>query len=355
MKHLLNKPIRSIMRMAPALIAWSLMAADAPPFVEVLSLIRTNLVDANDADLNTAAVQGLVQQFPGRVLLTTNATERAAAGPAEPAIARAQVFNGTAGYVRVSRVEAGLAGAFATALSHLTASNQLAGLVIDLRLARGEDYAEAAKVADQFLREPRPLADWGAGPVAATPKTNAFSEPVVVLANRETAGAAEALAAILRQSQVGLVIGGRTAGHAAVFKDFPLSNGQVLRVAVAPVRIGEGQSLTPEGVVPDIVVNVPLAEEKAFLTDPFRVSSRPAGTSGTGPAATNRPARLTEADLVRMKREGLDPDSPTATRVPPAAGSPRATREPPVVTDPSLARALDLLKALALVPRDPER
>ena len=61
--------------------------------------------------------------------------------------------------------------------------------------------------------------------------------------------------------------------------------------------------------------------------------------SGTN-RAVRRP-RFNEAELVRERREGISEADMTAL----------GSREPekPMVTDPALARALDLLKGLALV------
>ncbi len=63
--------------------------------------------------------------------------------------------------------------------------------------------------------------------------------------------------------------------------------------------------------------------------------------------ATNLPARstrLNEAELVREHEEGLDRDDDDEA---PAAIRPEPAK--PLVNDPVLARALDLLKGLALV------
>jgi hypothetical protein len=59
---------------------------------------------------------------------------------------------------------------------------------------------------------------------------------------------------------------------------------------------------------------------------------------------TNSPRRprYNEAQLVRERREGLSPDA----ELPPQRN---LEPEKPLVRDPVLARALDLLKALALV------
>jgi len=307
--------------------------AEMPSFQEVYDLVRSNLAGASEATVNQSAVRGLLQQFPGRVLLVTN-TPPAGVATNEPALASVRTFERAFGYVRVARVEPGLAGAIGAELARWSSSNHFDGLVLDLRFARGEDFAEAARVADLLVTEARPLIDWGQGVVSATAKTNAVPGAVAVLVNGRTAGAAEAIAAALRQAETAILIGSHTAGEAAIFKEFPLTTGDRLRVATGAVRVGDGLALSPEGVTPDIGVEVGVADEMAYLADPYR---------SVGLAGTNRVGRLTEAGLVKMRREGLDPDT--------APVPVQATHLPvgPWVTDPVLARALDLLTGLAVV------
>jgi len=104
-----------------------------------------------------------------------------------------------------------------------------------------------------------------------------------------------------------------------------------------------------EGLQPDIAVEVSPQDERAYYADAYKgiTSSNPGGM-GLGAAnpavATNsaRRMRFNEAELVREHREGLNTDAETA---PPRAREP----EKPLVHDPVLARALDLLKGLAVV------
>jgi len=61
-------------------------------------------------------------------------------------------------------------------------------------------------------------------------------------------------------------------------------------------------------------------------------------------SVTNRlPRHLTEAELVRMHRDGERPDADL-----PAAKAPEA-EAPHVVYDPALARSIDLIKGLSVV------
>jgi C-terminal processing protease CtpA/Prc len=282
-------------------------------------------------------------------LLLTNtpasATPTAEAG-AGPSLGKSTTFDENYGYLRVARVASGLAGEVTEAISALSASNRLKGLVLDLRFAGGSDYAAAAEVADRFVAEEKPLLAWGDGKAQSTAKTNAFGHPVVVLVNAGTSGASEGLAAALRAADAGLLIGATTAGSAAVFEEFSLKNGQRLRIASKRVQAGENQVLPLSGIVPDIAVSVGSEDEKQYFADAYKVIARPAARTAASTnltaAATNRPTRINEAELVRMRREGIDPEAP--------ARSARAEAQAkPVVTDPALARGLDLLKALAVV------
>jgi len=168
--------------------------------------------------------------------------------------------------------------------------------------------------------------------------------------NRQTAGAAEALAAALRQTGAGLILGGRTAGQAMVAQDFPLKNGDRLRIATGAIQLGDGSALSERGLKPDIAVEVSPEDERAYYADAFKAMEKTnllaSGslsftnlTSGTNRLA--RRPRFNEAELVRERREGVSEADLTALRV----------REPekPTVQDPALARALDLLRGLALV------
>ncbi len=316
----------------------------APDFKEVFELVRTHLPGLSEAELNRAALEGLLAQLKGRVELleATNAASEAAAPP----VAAARVLETDVAWFRVTRVQNGLAQELARRLTDWSASNRLAGIVLDLRYAEGSDYAAAAAVADLFMTEEKPLLDWGNGPVRSEKKFNALRLPAVVLVNRHTAGAAEALAALLRQSGAGLILGGVTAGRARAWQEFALRSGQRLRVAGAPVKLGDGTPLPDEGLKPDIEVAVPPQQERALYEDPYGSETQTnLLTTAGGPPGTNnvggRRFRPTEADLVRARREGR-----SLTNEPPE-------REPaparPLIRDPVLARAVDLIKGLAVV------
>jgi len=130
---------------------------------------------------------------------------------------------------------------------------------------------------------------------------------LVILVGRQTRGAALALAGQLRQAGDGIVIG-------------------------APNEAGT--------LSPDLMVSVPADEEKLFWENPFAQTA----TNAAAVSSTNNLLALvdhtSEAELVRKRvKDGDDDEVFTPT--------PRAPMAKPVIRDPALARAVDLLKALA--------
>lgn len=336
----------------PSSRAQSKAEADgAPDFKEVYESIRAHAAGLTETELNRAAVQGLVAALGPKVTLVTNGSPAKPLVEA-PLVSRSHLMEGEMAYVRVEKVGEELAKAVSEAWQTLGRTNKAKGLVLDLRYARGDDYAAAAATADLFLKKDLPLLNWGNGLVRSKEKADAISVPVAVLVNRFTAGAAEALAAAMRETGAGLILGGMTAGRAAVAQEFPLKNGDRLRIATAPVQLGNGSALSFQGLKPDIAVDVTAEDEQAYYADAFKLPVRSDLATAGGLVLTNLPGstnrllrrpRFNEADLVRERREGLSEADLT--------GGGDHEENKPIVHDPVLARALDLLKGLAVVRR----
>jgi hypothetical protein len=203
-----------------------------------------------------------------------------------PALAKAVILENDALYLRVGHVEKNLAAEIRSAQNTLTATNKTAGTILDLRFAGGDDPDAAKTAADLFTKRKLPLA---------------------ILVNGETHGAAAALAADLRGANDGLIFGDSAK------------------------------------VKPDIEVKTSLADERAFLENPFGTLAQ---SETNSPPSTNNflsfVDRTTEADLVREKIKDGDEDEDSA---PPSAAEPQK----PFIRDPALARAVDLIKGLAVV------
>ena len=335
---------------ATTLSAFASVTNDLPRFEEVYKLLRENM-GVSASELDQAAVKGLIHQLQPQALLVSDAAAVASANAA--GLGKTRVYDGAFVYFQISAVGNELADKVMTAYRDLAATNKtrIKGVIIDLRFANGSDFAAAAKTADDFLNNEQPLLAWGTNSVHATKKRNAIIVPVAILVNHETSGAAEALAAVLRDTNVGLLIGGTTAGRASVYKSFALTSGEKLRIATAQIKVADTKVLSAP-LKPDIAVDVSADDEKIWMNDPYKVLHKPEtakeadadsfASEGTSNAPIRR--RLNEAELVREQREGLDPEAELATERPKLK-----TDDVPVLSDPALLRGLDLLKGLAVV------
>src|SRR3954463_11197208 len=203
-------------------------------FREIYDLIREHAGGISQQELDRAAVKGLLSALKPRVSLVTNGI--AHTNDMFPLVTRSNLFDGEIAYVRIGRVGPGLPDAVRSACDALKRTNRLQGVVLDLRFATGDDYDAAAGVVDLFLNKDEPLLNWGNGVIRSKTKKNAITSPVAVLVNHDTKAAAEALAASVRQSGTGLLLGSRTAGEAMVAKEFSLKNGERLRIATARIE-----------------------------------------------------------------------------------------------------------------------
>jgi hypothetical protein len=347
----------SALALAALLAAGGLLRADtipphgpAPDFKEVYELLRTNLAGATVENLNRAAVEGLLSRFPGKVSLIGGAADEPAAPQSGPALSTFVVIEGNVAYLRVGRVAASLADELGAAYRALAGTNKIAGVVLDLRFADGSDDTAAHVAAKLFAAK------------------KIIAGPLAVLVNGETRGAAESLAAALHQAGAGLIIGSPTAGEAMAFREFPLSNGERLRVAAAPASSG-GSMISR--VQPDIATTMTAGDERVFFDDPYQTIVT--GNTNSSPAGTNflpYVDHTSEADLVRqrqkdgkaigtsefhtrdtdllgprlIRRQGGDGDGDEDSTPAHAAGP-----QKPVIRDLVLARAVDLIKGLAIV------
>jgi hypothetical protein len=324
-------------------------SADSPDFKEVYDLIRTNVAGISQAQLDHSAVQALVTALAPKVMLVGSGSDTN--DDSGKFVTKVAIFSQDIGYFRVGRVESGLPEALHQSIKDLLSTNKLQGIVLDLRFADGRDFAAASGVADLFTSKERPLLDWGKGLQRSTGKSDAFMLPLVILVNHQTSGAAEALAAVLRDASAAVILGNRTAGQAMITQEFTLKNGQRLRIATAPIKLGSGATLSPEGLKPDIAVQVGPQEEREYMIDAFKnpqstnfviSSANLSLTNQPGTTNRSRRSRFNEAELVRERREGANLDGELSL----ARGN---EPEKPVVRDPALARGLDILKGLAVV------
>ena len=215
------------------------------------------------------------------------------------------------------------------------------GIILDLRAnAVPDDFQGATSILNLFAVSDTTLSKFKAPNSASPPNPGAdhlFHEPIIVLINGQTTGAAEALAACLKADGA-LVIGRKSQGSGAVFEQHVLSSGQVLRYLSDEVTLADGTTLWGHPVLPDIEVPVNDQMEKTALV----LIEKEGPLEVVGESAQRH--RLNEATLV----QGQDPDFDAYVaehEKKPDSPAPNLT---PVVRDIVLIHALDSLKAIQI-------
>jgi len=314
----------------------SLDAADLQAAITLLKSNFTNPDAITETELNRATVQGLMTRLPSGVKLLPN---RESAPMEAPTPLYSEILDGHIGYLRLGSLNSANLQAMDKSLSNFT-GKKMDALVVDLRASSGtNDFAVAAEFAKQFcpkgkalftLRKPAARQDH----VFNSDRDPAFHGLIMVLADGETAGGAEAVAAALRVYDKALLVGQPSAGRAAEYSDLALPGGKILRVAVAEMVSPEGHSLFPDGVKPDLPVEMSVADKLQI----FQLS----GEKGMGPFVyqAGRP-HMNEAALLA----GTNPELEAAEAAQQRRG--RAPEKPPA-HDPVLQRALDVVTSLEI-------
>src|SRR5205814_6212235 len=101
---------------------------------------------------------------------------------------------------------------------------------------------------------------------AAEPKQVVWKNPVAVLIDATTSGAAEVLASAVVANHRGDVVGERTFGLASEQKLITLDDGAALLLTVANYYNPGGKSIMEEGVVPTEVVRA-APEDESYAAD----------------------------------------------------------------------------------------
>ena len=248
---------------------------------------------------------------------------------------RAELEGNDIGYVRVTSFNEQTNDALRTKVEELgnEANGKLRGFVLDLRNNPGGLLDQAVAVSDSFLDQGEIVSTRGrhADNVQrynARKGDIAGGLPVVVLINGGSASASEIVAGALQDQRRAIVMGTQSFGKGSVQTIMPVGNQGAIRLTTARYYTPSGTSIQAKGITPDIEVHQ--ANIETLDDDPGR---READLRNR---LQNDQGEPDPADIV----DDLDEDKP--------ATSPADNAQVPKGEDYQLARAVDLLRGIAL-------
>jgi carboxyl-terminal processing protease len=134
-------------------------------------------------------------------------------------------------------------------------------VILDLRSNPGGLLAEAVGTASQFLRSGNVLlvrdARGHTTPIPVQSTERGLSLPMVVLINKGTASAAEIVAGALQDAHRAALVGETTFGTGTVLREFDLSDGSALLLAIEEWLTPSGRVFWHRGITPDVEVALP--------------------------------------------------------------------------------------------------
>jgi carboxyl-terminal processing protease len=159
------------------------------------------------------------------------------------------------GYVRLTTFSEGASVALGRAVKRVRDKGAV-GIVLDLRANGGGLLPEAVLTSSLFIPEGDTVVETRSrtqgNQVYKAVGGDLDPPPMVVLVNRDTASAAEILAAALQTSNDDPVVGTRTYGKGVFQQVIGLDNGGALDLTVGEFLTAEGVSLAGRGLKPDV-------------------------------------------------------------------------------------------------------
>ncbi|OUS11076.1 peptidase S41 [Gammaproteobacteria bacterium 53_120_T64] len=230
------------------------------------------------------------------------------------------------GYIRIAQFQANTGAEFRQSIKALLkASSPLKGLVLDLRNNPGGLLPASVEVADAMLDGGLVVYTEGRAQSANTRFSAKAGEllngtPLVILINGGSASASEIVAGAIQDHHRGVIMGTSSFGKGSVQNILPLSDGRAIKLTTARYFTPSGRSIQAEGVQPDIWV------ERAKIQ-----------------LATNLQPGIKEADLSGHISQGAEKSTKTAS----------SGKHPTSLDDYQLIEALNLLKGLAILSKQP--
>lgn len=231
------------------------------------------------------------------------------------------------GYIRITTFNAQTTLGLKKALENFKEQlgREQVGLILDLRNNPGGLLNQAITVSDIFLDYGEIVSTRGRDPekasrIYAKPGDLSAGLPIVVLINTGSASASEIVAGALQDHKRAIILGTQSFGKGSVQTIVPLTGEVAMRLTTSRYYTPSGRSIQKTGITPDIIVDSAKIEKN------------------------KTPVRRRETDL-RGALDNTDKNKKAASST--TKGRPSA--KVMAKTDYQLARAVDLLKGLAVL------
>ena len=163
--------------------------------------------------------------------------------------------DGKIGYLKFNMFTDNSSAEFNSVLNEFKQKN-VKGVILDLRDNSGGLLAECEKIASNFI--PSGILLWTRNRDGVTEplkiKGQEFNLPLVVLINNGTASAAEILTGVIKDYNVGTIIGENTFGKGVIQQIFNLPGSYTLKVTVEEYLTPDKNEINGKGITPDITV-----------------------------------------------------------------------------------------------------
>ena len=163
--------------------------------------------------------------------------------------------DGKIGYLKFNMFTDNSSAEFNSVLNEFKQKN-VKGVILDLRDNSGGLLAECEKIASNFILSGILL--WTRNRDGLTEplkiKGQEFNLPLVVLINNGTASAAEILTGVIKDYNVGTIIGENTFGKGVIQQIFNLPGSYTLKVTVEEYLTPNKIEINGKGITPDITV-----------------------------------------------------------------------------------------------------
>jgi len=277
-----------------------LSAEDLKKLIELLRANSTQAVLLTDEQITRATIHGLLDRLGTGARIVEGKPQIGE----EPGYFHHEMLPCSIAYVRLGAITEGTAAALDKALDELVPKTPRA-LILDLRdTAQDTDFHTAAEISRRFAPKGRVLFTIKRAVGNEEEMLTSNVEPrwnglTVVLVDADTAGAGEVIAAVLRTHLGAYIIGQQTQGEAAQYKDLSLDGNRTLRVAVGEVALTDKAPVFPDGLKPDLVLDISQKQ-----TDELLAGEKEKGISVF--LAEKERHRMNEAALVAGTNPELD-------------------------------------------------